>query len=311
MALTILIVDDEYLLREMLRDLFIIAGYNVITAENGKDGLSKIEEDYPDFVLLDASMPIMDGFETLEKIRNNPKFVNLPIMMVSALSGEKEQIKGLDLGADDYITKPFKPLILLTKVKNILDRKRKSIDVNPLTGLPGNLFIQETIKKNINDKIKFSLLYIDLADFKSFNDKYGFCVGDEVIKFTANLLQTVVKKFGVLTDFVGHVGGDDFVILTKNDSSVVFAENIIEYFDKGIKNFYKEKDLKEGYIISTDRNDNVQKFPIMTISVCIISTDVVNLLEFAEISTRVAELKKQAKKNKKSSYVFERRKNCR
>lgn len=311
MALTILIVDDEYFLREMLKDLFTIAGYNVMVAENGKEGLSKIVEHCPDFVLLDVSMPVMNGFETLEKIRNNPKFINLPVMMFSANLGEQEQIKGLNLGADDYIVKPFKPLILLTKVKNILDRKRKSIDVNPLTGLPGNLSIEETIKKNINDKINFSLLYMDLSNFKSFNDKYGFGCGDDVIKFTANLLQTVVKNFGLPTDFVGHIGGDDFVILTKNNDGSVLAENIIDNFDKGIKKFYSEEDLKNGYIVSTDRNDNIQKFPIMTIAICIISADVVNFVDFAKISERVAQLKKLAKKNKKSSYVFERRTNLR
>ena len=100
-------------------------------------------------------------------------------MMFTALSGESEQIKGLNLGADDYITKPFKTPILLTKVKNILDRKKKSIDVNPLTSLPGNLSIQENVEKRIAAKTHFSLLYVDLDNFKSFNDKYGFYNGDE------------------------------------------------------------------------------------------------------------------------------------
>jgi len=311
MAFTILVADDEHLLREMLKDVFTIAGYNVITAENGKDALDKIETCFPDFVILDGSMPIMDGFETLEHIRNNPKFINLPVMMFSALSGEQEQIKGLSLGADDYITKPFKTSVLLTKVKNILDRKKKSIDVNPLTGLPGNLFIQENIENKIKKKIRFSLLYIDLSNFKSFNDKYGFATGDKIIEFTAKLLQNIIKKFGVNSDFVGHIGGDDFIVITENSDTVVFAENIISEFDEGIKKFYNEQDLKNGYIISTDRNDNIQKFPIMTISISIITTDVSNLLNFEEISKRAAELKKLAKKNSKSSYVFERRLNCR
>ena len=311
MPLTVLVVDEDFFVREMLKDLFSIAGYNVISADNGKEGLNKIEKFFPDFVLLGVSMPLMEGFETLERIRSNPKFINLPVMMFSTMLGEKEQIKGLNLGADDYIMRPFKPLILLARVKNILDRKKRSIDVNPLTRLPGNLYIKETIEKNIRDKIDFSLVYIDLANFKSFNDKYGFYCGDEVIKFVANLLQAIVKKFGASTDFVGHIGGDDFVIITKNDNSIVLAENIINDFDKGIKQFYNEEDLKKGYIVSTDRDDNVQKIPIMTIAVCIIATDVVNLLKFEEISTRVAQLKKLAKQNKKSSYIFERRRECR
>ena len=311
MAFTILVVDDEILLREMLIDIFTIAGYKVITAENGKDGLEKIEQNLPDFVILDASMPVMDGFETLEQIRKNPKFVNLPVMMFTALSGETEQIKGLSLGADDYITKPFKRQILLTKVKNILDRKRKSMDVNPLTSLPGNLSIQENVEKRIANKNIFSLLYIDLNNFKSFNDKYGFYDGDKVIKFTADILQNIIKKYGKTSDFIGHIGGDDFVIITEQNNSSVLAENIISEFDKGIVQFYSEEDRKKGFIISTDRNDNIQKFPIMTISIAIINSDIAHLVNFAEISKRASDLKKLAKKSNKSSYVFERRKNCR
>jgi diguanylate cyclase (GGDEF)-like protein len=311
MAFTILVVDDELLLREMLKDIFTIAGYNVITAENGKEGLEKIEQCLPDFVILDGSMPVMDGFETLEQIRKNPKFINLPVMMFTALSGESEQIKGLSLGADDYITKPFKTPILLTKVKNTLDRKRKSMDVNPLTSLPGNLSIQENVEKRIANKTHFSLLYVDLNSFKSFNDKYGFYTGDKVIKFTAELLQNIVRKYGMLSDFVGHIGGDDFVIITESGNSIILAENIIAEFDKGVKQFYNEEDVKNGFIVSTDRNDNIQKFPIMTISIAIIATNVAHLTHFAEISKRASDLKKLAKKNNKSSYVFERRKDCR
>ena len=311
MAFTILVIDDELLLREMLRDIFTIAGYNVITAENGKEGLEKIEQCLPDFVILDGSMPVMDGFETLEQIRKNPKFINLPVMMFTALSGESEQIKGLSLGADDYITKPFKTPILLTKVKNILDRKKKSMDVNPLTSLPGNLSIQENVEKRIANKTHFSLLYVDLNNFKSFNDKYGFYTGDNVIKFTAELLQNTVRKYGMLSDFVGHIGGDDFVIITESGNSITLAENIIKEFDKGITRFYNKEDVKNGFIVSTDRNDNIQKFPIMTISIAIIATNVAHSTHFAEISKRASDLKKLAKKNNKSSYVFERRKDCR
>ena len=238
MNFKILVVDDEMMLREMLKDIFSIAGYEVITAENGKEGLQKIEQEVPDFVILDGSMPVMDGFETLKEIRKNPRFINLPVMMFTALSGETEQIKGLNLGADDYITKPFKTTVLLSKVKNILERKKQSIDVNPLTGLPGNLTIQQTVEKHIANKDSFSLLYIDLANFKSFNDKYGFYRGDEVIKFTASLLTNMTKEHGSISDFVGHVGGDDFIIISSIDNSMKIAENIIENFDAGIRHFY-------------------------------------------------------------------------
>lgn len=308
MAFKILIVDDEQLLREMLKDIFRIAGYNVITAENGKQGLDKIYSESPDFVVLDASMPVMDGFEVLKRIREDPKFMNLPVMMFTALSGESEQIKGLTLGADDYITKPFKAPILLSKVKNILDRKKKSLDVNPLTSLPGNVAIKENVERRINNKEDFTLLYVDLSNFKSFNDKYGFERGDDVIKFTANTLQDIIKNFGVQSDFVGHIGGDDFLAITKSKNSIFLAENFIKMFDKGVVKFYDDEDLERGYIVSKDRYGGIKKFPIMTVSISIITTAMAKIADFAEISKRAAELKKVAKKNPKSSYVFEKRK---
>lgn len=308
MAFKILIIDDEQLLREMLGDIFRIAGYKVITAENGKQGLDKIYEETPDFVVLDASMPIMDGFEVLKKIREDPKFMNLPVMMFTALSGETEQIKGLSLGADDYVTKPFKAPVLLTKVKNILDRKKKSIDVNPLTSLPGNIAIKENVERRILNKEAFTLLYIDLSNFKSFNDKYGFERGDEVIRFAANTLQDVVKNFGVPADFVGHIGGDDFLVITRTSNSIFLAESFIKLFDKGITKFYDEEDRRNKYIISKDREGVMKKFPIMTVSISIITTAMAKIADFAEISKRAAELKKVAKKNAKSSFVFEKRK---
>ncbi len=311
MGFKILVIDDESFLREMLQDIFTLAGYSVITAKDGKEGLSKVYSENPDFVILDCSMPEMDGFEVLSALRKESRFVNLPVMMFTALSGETEQIKGLTLGADDYITKPFKTSVLLTKVKNILDRKKQSLDVNPLTALPGNLSIKDNVERKIAEKVLFSLLYIDLSNFKSFNDKYGFSRGDEVIKFTAKVLEKSVKNHGDSSDFIGHIGGDDFVIISCVKNNINIAENVIKSFDEGVRQFYDDDDLKQGFIVSTDRNDNISQFPVITISISIITTDTANLVNFDEISKRASELKKIAKKNNGSSFVFERRKDSR
>ncbi|MDD5020663.1 MAG: response regulator [Endomicrobiaceae bacterium] len=305
----VLVVDDEPFLKEMLYDIFTMAGYDVITAENGKEGLDKIYGESPDFVILDCSMPIMDGFEVLTIIRKEARFVNLPVIMLTALAGDAEQIKGLSLGVDDYITKPFKSSVLLTKVKNILERKKQSLDVNPLTSLPGNVSIQKYIESKIASKSDFSILYFDLANFKSFNDKYGFFAGDNVIRFTASVLEKSLKEFGKNDScLIGHIGGDDFVVISPIDLEIKIAEKVIELFDAGIKDFYNKEDLEKGYIVSIDRNDNIQNFPIMTISISIIVTNIADIVDFEDVAQRASELKKIAKKNSKSSYVFERRK---
>jgi diguanylate cyclase (GGDEF)-like protein len=304
----VLVVDDEPLLKEMLYDIFSMAGYDVITAENGKEGLDKIYSESPDFVILDCSMPVMDGFEVLAIIRKEARFINLPVIMLTALAGDTEQIKGLSLGVDDYITKPFKSSVLLTKVKNILERKKQSLDVNPLTSLPGNVSIQKYVESKITDKSDFAILYFDLSNFKSFNDKYGFFAGDNVIRFTAGVLEKAVKGFVKSDSFIGHIGGDDFVIISPIDLSIPIAEKVIELFDLGIKDFYNREDIEKGYIVSIDRNDNIQKFPIMAVSISIIATNIADIVDFEDVAQRASELKKIAKKNNKSSYVFERRK---
>lgn len=304
----VLVVDDEPLLKEMLYDIFSMAGYDVITAENGKEGLDKIYSEIPDFVILDCSMPVMDGFEVLAIIRKEARFINLPVIMLTALAGDTEQIKGLSLGVDDYITKPFKSSVLLTKVKNILERKKQSLDVNPLTSLPGNVSIQKYVESKITDKSDFAILYFDLSNFKSFNDKYGFFAGDNVIRFTAGVLEKAVKGFVKNDSFIGHIGGDDFVIISPIDLSIPIAEKVIELFDLGIKDFYNREDIEKGYIVSIDRNDNIQKFPIMAVSISIIATNIADIVDFEDVAQRASELKKIAKKNNKSSYVFERRK---
>jgi diguanylate cyclase (GGDEF)-like protein len=304
----ILVIDDEPFLKEMLYDIFTMAGYEVVTAENGKEGLDKIYSENPDFVLLDCSMPIMDGFEVLAIIRKEARFVNLPVIMLTALAGDTEQIKGLSLGVDDYITKPFKSSVLLTKVKNILERKKQSLDVNPLTSLPGNVSIQKYVESKISGKSDFAILYFDLSNFKSFNDKYGFFAGDNVIRFTAGVLEKAIKEFAKSDSFIGHIGGDDFVIISPIDLSIPIAEKVIELFDSGIKDFYNKEDIEKGYIVSIDRNDNIQKFPIMAVSISIIATNIADIVDFEDVAQRASELKKIAKKNNKSSYVFERRK---
>jgi diguanylate cyclase (GGDEF)-like protein len=304
----VLVVDDEPSLRAMLEDILNIAGYLVITACDGKDALLKVFLEKPDIVLLDCSMPEMDGYEVVTQLRKEPKFINLPVIMLTASEGENAEIKGFTSGIDDYMTKPFKVPILLARVKSMLERKKLSVDCNPLTSLAGNVAIRAEAEKRFASGLHFALLYIDISNFKSYNDKYGFQNGDEVIKFTADCLLSSVKNKGCESDFIGHIGGDDFIIITSVQTAESVASDFIKEFDSGIPGFYTETDKNSGYIISYDRQNNARKFPIMSVSVAIISTQVSNITHFAEISKRAAELKTLAKRNEKSSYVFERRK---
>jgi len=304
----ILIVDDEPSLQEMLKDILSLADFNVVAANDGKEGLKMVYEQAPDLVIMDCSMPVMDGYEMLERMRQDPLLLHKPVIMLSVRNSEYDEIRGLKLGVDDYITKPFKATLLLARVKAILERKEQSVNANPLTLLSGNETIKSEAEKRIVTGTPFAMLYLDINSFKSFNDKYGFDRGDEVIKATANILLRSSREAGRKGDFIGHIGGDDFIMITAPDNYEALAHKVIELFDKCIPEYYDEADKKQGFIISVDRENKTRKFNFMTISLAIISTALTKVMHYGQLSGIAAELKKIAKQSDKSTFVVDRRK---
>ncbi|MFN3550986.1 MAG: response regulator [Endomicrobiia bacterium] len=303
----VLIIEDEEAIRILLKDILEDEGYEVFTAENGLQGIEYLKKDIPDVILLDCQMPKMDGYETIKTIRNNPYWANIPVIFLTVKSTENDQIKGIELGADDYMVKPFNRKILIAKMNILLKRKQLDLNINPLTKLPGNIMIQKEVETRLLKDIPFVLLYIDLANFKAYNDYYGFFKGDEVIKHTAQILVKTVEEYDKERSFVGHIGGDDFVVVTTVEAYKQITEQIIEKFDSTIKNFYNEEDIKKGFITTKNRQGEIQNFPIMTISIAAISSQKTKVIHYAELSQRAAELKKYAKKFNKSIFVEERR----
>lgn len=301
----ILVVDDEPSLQEMLKDILSLADYDVLTAGNGEEGLKQIYAGNPDLIILDCSMPVLDGFETLERMRSDPMLVGKPVIMLSVLSSEFDQIKGLKLGVDDYITKPFKASVLLARVRAILSRTTSSVSANPLTLLSGNAVIKSEAEKRIAQQVPFAMLYLDLNNFKAFNDKYGFQRGDEIIKHTANILINAVRAKAHKGDFIGHIGGDDFIVITAPAHAVPLAEYIIQDFDATIGSFYAPEDRERQSIVAVDRDGLTKTFPLMSISVAIISTQHTRVAHYAMLGELAADLKKLAKKNDRSSYVVD------
>ncbi|MCX7956478.1 MAG: diguanylate cyclase, partial [Endomicrobia bacterium] len=220
----------------------------------------------------------------------------------------KDQVKGIELGADDYIVKPFNKDILIAKIKTLLKHREIATSVNPLTKLPGNTVIEQEIKKRLNNNQHFVFFYIDLANFKAYNDYYGFHKGDEVIKFVADILVKVTGKYSPNSSFVGHIGGDDFVVILDDvEKYKLLADQIIQTFDEKIINFYQAKDVEQGYILVQNRQGQLQRFPIMTISVTSISTKFTSINHYGELINKAAELKKYAKGFNRSILAEERR----
>src|SRR5216117_4594347 len=200
---TILVVDDDPDIARFVEVNLRSAGYDVAVAGDGEEALEKAGELRPDLILLDVMMPRVDGFEVAQRLRRNPRTANTSIIMLTAKALSSDKVLGLTSGADDYIIKPFDPIELLARVKGTLRRAREMRALSPLTGLPGNIRIQEEIRRLVSEEQPFAVLYCDLDYFKAYNDHYGFVRGDRAIQALARLLSEAVHDMAGPQGFVG------------------------------------------------------------------------------------------------------------
>lgn len=304
----ILIVDDDPDILDVLRIILEAEGYEVTEAHDGKEALDIIKKTSPDLLITDFKMPKMCGDVLCNKLKEDILVQHMPIIMLTGKGEVSDKVHGINAGADDYIVKPFEPQELVARVKMVLRRTARDLDANPLTRLPGNVSIINEIQGRIDRKEIFSVCYVDLDKFKAFNDKYGFKQGDEVIKNTARILISTVQEKGIAQDFIGHIGGDDFVIVTIPDRVDGLCKSIISKFDLMVPELYHEEDKKKGYIIGKDRQSRTKKIPFLSVSISVVSNKRKKIKHVAEVGEIGAELKKYAKSLKGSNYVTERRK---
>jgi len=268
-----------------------------------------VRSEVPDLVITDFMMPKMDGNQVCQELKRDFLLRHLPIIMLSARGESPDKVRGLDAGADDYIVKPFEPTELLARVRMVLRRTAQDLDANPLTRLPGNRSIQRELEARLAQQAErpFAVGYIDLNNFKAFNDYYGFERGDEVIRTTARLLIAAVRAAGTPEDFIGHIGGDDFLVVTTPDRVEALAHGFIAEFDRTIPSLYNEDDRARGSITSTDRQGQMRQFPFVGVAIGAVLSSSQNLTHVGEIAALGADLKHYAKSLGKSVVVKERR----
>jgi diguanylate cyclase (GGDEF)-like protein len=216
-------------------------------------------------------------------------------------------VVGLTAGADDYMIKPFDPVELVARVKSALRRSREMRAINPLTQLPGNVQIQEEVAARVSAGGPFALMYIDLNDFKAYNDFYGFARGDEVIKLLARCAGRAVQSAAGVEGFLGHIGGDDFVAIVDPEKAEATAEAIIDCWDGEIPRLYDESDASNGYIEVADRRKEMHRFPMTTVSVGIATNTSRPIRSHWEASEIATEMKTFAKSQGRSAYAIDRR----
>ena len=303
----ILVVDDEPHIRQILKFTLEKAGYQVFTATDGEEALGRAVETKPHLVLLDVMMPRMDGYEVCRKMREDFGLSQIPEIMLTAKGDQRDRITGLEGGATDYLVKPYSNDELLLRVRNVLEWNIKQREANPLTGLPGNTAIERELIKRIASNVPYAFLYIDIDNFKGFNDYYGYQKGDEIIGFLASILRRTIDKLGTKDDFIGHIGGDDFVMVTAPVRAEIMAKYIMDEFDKGAMLLLNEDDVKRGYLEVRDRQGQLKRIPVMSVTMALVlSTD--NRIEhFAEVNDIATSLKEYGKRIKGSVVVKERR----
>jgi diguanylate cyclase (GGDEF)-like protein len=304
---TILVVDDDPDIARFVEVNLRSAGYDVSVASDGEEALEKAGTLRPDLVLLDVMMPRIDGFEVAQRLRRNPQTSNTSIIMLTAKALSTDKVLGLTAGADDYIIKPFDPIELLARVKGTLRRAKEMRNLSPLTGLPGNIRIQEEIERMVREDRPFAVLYCDLDNFKAYNDQKGFVRGDRLIQATARIIQDAVVEFAGSEGFVGHVGGDDFVAVVPPDYAEDVAKRIVERFDGEVRDFYEKDDLARGYVEVEDRKGVLQRLPLAGVSVGIATSLVRRFAHYGEAVAVATEMKQFAKRDTRSSYAVDRR----
>ena len=304
----VLLADDQMELLLLMKETVEAAGFEVFIASDGVEALKVTFETHPDIVVLDYNMPIKDGLTVARDLKDNPLFAHIPIIICTGVSEKHTKIKGLSMGIDDYLVKPVDTDELVARIRMILKRNKLVLDTNPLSKLPGNPSIQARVEREIQQGGPFAVLYLDLNNFKAYNDIYGFESGDRILKATANLLVKLTIQNENSRDFIGHIGGDDFIIVTGFDRAEELAGRIVKAFDEIAPSFYGKEDRSRGYIISTDRQSNIQKFPFLSIAIGIVHNMLRPLVSFAQVSNIGTELKKAAKKKENSSYIVDRRK---
>lgn len=307
MAETILVVDDDPDIARFVEVNLRSAGYEVAVAGDGEEALERAGAIRPDLVLLDVMMPRIDGFEVAQRLRKNPQTANTSIIMLTAKALSADKVTGLQSGADDYIIKPFDPIELLARVKGTLRRAKEMRNLSPLTGLPGNIRIQEEIERQVRDGRPFAVLYCDLDNFKTYNDQKGFVRGDRLIQATARIIQDAVVHSDGVEGFVGHVGGDDFVAVVDPDLAEQVAQTIARKFDENRSEFYEPEDLERGFVKMEDRKGVVQDIPLVGISIGIASTQQRPFAHYGEAVSVATEMKQFAKREPGSSYAIDRR----
>jgi len=307
-AKKILIISSDKSLSDVLKFCFDGWGYEVSVSKDPVTDIAPIKKASPDVIVVDVHSANAQQLEICRLLKDDFLTAYIPVITLINKRQLRSHLLNIKQGVDDYLIKPPDPLDLRVRIEMAMRRSQYSFHSTPLTGLPGGRIIEETINEKLKNREEFSFGYIDIDNFKYFNDNYGYVRGDRAIMQTAYMLYTAVSKFGNKKDFLGHIGGDDFVFITTLDRYRDICHNFILEFNRIMPFHYSEEDRKKGHVVARDRMHNIKKIPLMTISIAVANN--AKASEFKnviEINEKVAEVKRYLKTFEGSKFMADRR----
>jgi DNA-binding response OmpR family regulator len=287
----LLVVEDDSDISNMLKIYFSGLGYDVDTAMRGNDALEKTRQVLPHLIVLDIMLPDIDGYEVCRALRKSTRTSHIPVIFLTQKDERSDKLQGLELGADDYITKPFDIEELKLRVQGAIRRSEREALTDPRSGLPAGRLIEEQLRTTIR-QADWAYMDIRLNNFDQFSEVYGFVAGDDVLRFASMLMSEVVDEVGSPNDFIGHAGGDNFIIITNDAGAEKIRQRLKMRFAEEVQSHYNFIDRQQGFIM-VPRPSGQEKAPLMKLSIGIVSPKQQAFADIREITEMAAEARRQ------------------
>jgi PleD family two-component response regulator len=288
----LLIVEDDFDIANMLRIYFSGLQYEVDIALRGSAALEKTRQNLPHLIILDIMLPDIDGFEVCRILRTNTRTSHVPIIFLTQKDERRDKLQGLELGADDYITKPFDIEELKLRVQRAITRAEQQSLTDPRSGLPAGRLIEEQLRHIIRQQ-GWALMDMRINSFDAFKEVYGFVAADDVLRFTAMLVSEIVDQLGSTDDFIGHAGGDNFVLITSESSAPAIQQSLKARFSEEVLTHYSFMDRQQGFILAANEAGQQVKSPLMNLAVGVVSPSQHQFCDIREITELAAEARRE------------------
>jgi PleD family two-component response regulator len=291
---SILVVEDDIDIANLLRIYFKSQGFDVTVVQHAQEALETCRQRLPEVVVLDIMLPDMDGYDVCRQMRATTRTSHIPIIFLTQKDERSDRIQGLELGADDYITKPFDVEELKLRVQNAIKRVRYESLTNPATGLPSGRLIEEQLRQLLQ-RDDWAIIYIGIDGFPAFSEAYGFMAGEDLLRSTAMMLSEVVDNTGAEGDFLGHVGHDDFIIITTRANVEPVVRGIQKQFDAEVGTHYDWLTRQRGYLLVEDKAGAEVRAELMGLAIGALTADDGPFADIREITEASAAARREGR----------------